>query len=64
MLESPDRYSDVLDRLYHAFWYEKKGVQLPAIHKAVIAEVVGEEMATRIMKRVSSSFELERRYCL
>ncbi|KIW95443.1 uncharacterized protein Z519_04027 [Cladophialophora bantiana CBS 173.52] len=54
LLECPDRYPDVVDGLYHAFWYEKRGVQLPEIHGPIIAQIVGKELAARILDRSTS----------
>jgi hypothetical protein len=52
-LESPDRYPEVLGALYHAFWAEKKGVQVPEVHYPILVSVVGEDSAKRILERVS-----------
>ncbi|KIX95570.1 uncharacterized protein Z520_08690 [Fonsecaea multimorphosa CBS 102226] len=53
-LECPDRYPDVICNLYHAFWCEKKGVQLPEVHEPMIAQVVGNELAAKILVRSTS----------
>ena len=51
-LECPENYLEVLNKLYHAFWYQKKGAQLPEVHRSIIANVVGEEKADKILERV------------
>ncbi|OAP60576.1 hypothetical protein AYL99_05578 [Fonsecaea erecta] len=48
-LECPSRYPDVLNALYHAFWVEKKGVQLPQVHEPIVARVVGDKLAAKII---------------
>lgn len=55
-LDYPDRYPEVLGALYHAFWAEKKGVQVPEVHYPILASVVGEDTANRILERVSHPF--------
>lgn len=50
-LECPAQYPNVLGELYHAFWYEKEAVQLPEIHRPIMAKVLGEELATKVMER-------------
>ncbi|ETI22508.1 hypothetical protein G647_06583 [Cladophialophora carrionii CBS 160.54] len=53
-LECPERFPEVVAVLYHAFWYEKKGVQLPEIHGPLIAKVVGAELAAKIRGRTAT----------
>ncbi|OAL26615.1 hypothetical protein AYO20_10039 [Fonsecaea nubica] len=50
-LECPNRYPDVLGAVYHAFWCEKKGVQLPDVHAPIITQVVGKDVAAKILNR-------------
>jgi hypothetical protein len=44
----------VVSKLYHAFWVEKKGIQLPEVHGPIIASIVGEQKAMAILDRVGS----------
>ncbi|KAK5044930.1 hypothetical protein LTR84_010302 [Exophiala bonariae] len=53
-IDHPNHYPEVISALYHAFWVEKKGVQLPEVHYPIIACILGEESATKILERSSS----------
>ncbi|KIW67050.1 hypothetical protein PV04_06327 [Phialophora macrospora] len=53
-LECPKQYPEVVAELFRAFWYEKRGVQLPEVHGPIIADVVGAELAARILDRSAS----------
>lgn len=59
-IDHPDRYPEVISALYHAFWAEKKGIQLPEVHYPILASILGEDSATKVLERVS----LCRRYSL
>ncbi|KAJ9607986.1 hypothetical protein H2200_008065 [Cladophialophora chaetospira] len=50
-LECPVQYPDIVSELYRAFWVEKLGVQLPEVHGPVIANVVGKDVAAKILER-------------
>lgn len=54
-VECPSHYPDVVAALYHAFWADKAAVQLPEVYGSIIARVLGDEIATRVADRVSSS---------
>ena len=43
----------MLDALYHAFWAEKKGVQLPEVYEPILQEVLGTDKAERVIQEVS-----------
>lgn len=52
-LECPERYPNLLAALYHAFWVDKKGVQLPGVYEPIVMSVLGREVAGRVVERVS-----------
>ncbi|KAI1616254.1 thioredoxin-like protein [Exophiala viscosa] len=54
MLESPLRQADLVAALYHAFWVEKKGVQLPEVHEPIVIKILGQNVGTRIIERSTS----------
>ncbi|KIW99605.1 uncharacterized protein Z518_11018 [Rhinocladiella mackenziei CBS 650.93] len=49
--ECPERYPDVIGALFHAFWVEKKGVQLPEIYEPIITDILGKEISSRIVEQ-------------
>jgi hypothetical protein len=51
-LQCPELYPEVIAALYYAFWVEKKGVQLPEVHKAILSDILGPEQASIVMERV------------
>ena len=51
-IECPDQYPDVLGALYHAFWIEKKRVQLPDVYEPIIADALGKDLAARVIEKV------------
>ncbi|KAK4949765.1 hypothetical protein LTR10_011607 [Elasticomyces elasticus] len=54
MLESPSRHADLVAALYHAFWAEKKSVQLPEVHAPIVLAVLGQVVGTRVIERSAS----------
>ncbi|KEF56373.1 uncharacterized protein A1O9_07954 [Exophiala aquamarina CBS 119918] len=59
-LDYPDRYPEAISALYHAFWAQKKGVQLPEVHYPIVVGMLGEERAKKVLQR-SSSDEIKAR---
>ena len=48
----PDRLGDVVAEMYEAFWVEKEAIQTPQVSLPVIADVVGDELAREIARKV------------
>jgi hypothetical protein len=48
----PDRVGEVYDALFHAFWFEKRGVQLPEVYEPIFRSVLGTELADRVTEVV------------
>lgn len=48
----PDRVGDVYDAILLAFWFEKKGIQLPELFEPVFRNVLGTELADRVIELV------------
>ena len=40
------------DALFHAFWVEKRGVQLAEVYEPILRSVLGNELAERVMDLV------------
>ncbi|KAK6380745.1 hypothetical protein LTS17_004945 [Exophiala oligosperma] len=53
-LECPKQYPDIIAALYHAFWVEKKAVQLPEVYEPIAVEFLGEESAKKVINRSST----------
>lgn len=56
MLGSPERHADLVAALYHAFWVEKKSVQLPEVHEPIVTSVLGQDVGKRVIARVCALF--------
>ena len=52
-IRDPDRLGDLLDALYHAFWFEKKGVQLAEVYEPILRTVLGETKTKDVLEYVS-----------
>ena len=46
---------DLLDALFHAFWVEKRGVQLPEVFESIVRTVLEKSLASEVIKLVSFS---------
>ncbi len=50
--ECPERYPDLIAALYHEFWVEKKGIQLPEVYEPIVTSILGREAASRVIAKV------------
>ena len=48
-----DKVGEIYDALFHAFWFEKKGVQLPEVYEPILKSVLGNELAEHVIEMVS-----------
>lgn len=53
----PERVGDVYDAIMHDFWFEKKGLQLPELFEPIFKDVLGDELARRVIEMVSSEYQ-------
>jgi hypothetical protein len=51
-MEAPDQLGPVTAELFEAFWIHKEAIQTPQISLPVIADVVGDELARAIARKV------------
>ena len=51
-MECPDQLEGLLDALYHAFWVEKKGVQLPEVFGPIIKQALKTSQAEGVIEFV------------
>jgi len=52
--ESPERCPDLIGALYHDFWVEKKGVQLPEVYEPIVTNILGRDVASSVIAKSSS----------
>lgn len=52
-LEYPDQLPDLLSALFHAFWADKKGVQLREVYEPIVVAILGNQPAKRVFEMVS-----------
>ncbi|KIW13293.1 hypothetical protein PV08_08481 [Exophiala spinifera] len=52
--ECQQQYPNVIAALYHAFWVEKKAVQLSEVYEPIAADVLGQETAQKVIERSST----------
>jgi hypothetical protein len=48
----PERFEDVYDAVMHAFWFEKKGMQLPENFEPILRSILGDELAEEVLSKV------------
>ena len=48
----PERIGDVYDAIMHAFWCEKKGMQLAQNFEPVFKSVLGDELAGQVISKM------------
>ncbi|KAF2236217.1 thioredoxin-like protein [Viridothelium virens] len=53
-LECPDKLGDVLDALYYAFWFRKRGVQLDEVYESILRSILGESLSDKVVRRSES----------
>ena len=51
-LVAPDRLEEVVGAMYEAFWVDKDAIQTPEVSLPVIADVVADELALAIARKV------------
>jgi hypothetical protein len=51
----PDKIGQVYDALFHAFWFEKKGVQLAEVYESILRSILGNELGDRVMDMACES---------
>lgn len=49
----PEKFGDVIAEMYDAFWVEHEAIQTPQVSLPVIADVVGDDRAREIARKVS-----------
>jgi hypothetical protein len=54
-LEAPQTFVKITAALFHAFWVEKKPIQLPTVFRDVLTDKLGEQFTMRIEQRVTIS---------
>ncbi|MCJ1366304.1 hypothetical protein MMC16_005432 [Acarospora aff. strigata] len=53
-LVAPEKLSDTLSALYHAFWVERKAVQKPEELKPILEKTLGDNLAREILGKSTS----------